>query len=112
MNKKMWKQSILSALLAGMWCAGPAAYADVIDMTAPENLGGAVIENPQSDVDNTYIYKWDSATEKITGGIVDVVKNTKKKKDYGTSCSQGFRFEKHESLGNKKSDECIGRKDT
>lgn len=80
MNKKMWKQSILSALLAGMWCAGPAAYADVIDMTAPENLGGAVIENPQSDVDNTYIYKWDSATEKITGGIVDVVKNTKKKR--------------------------------
>lgn len=76
----MWKQSILSALLAGMWCAGPATYAEVIDMTAPENLGGVVIENPQSDVDNTYIYKWDSATEKITGGIVDVVKNTKKKR--------------------------------
>ena len=75
----MWKRSILSALLAGMWCAGSAAYAEVIDMTALENLGGVVIENPQSDVDNTYIYKWDSATEKITGGIVDVVKNTEKK---------------------------------
>lgn len=49
MNKKMWKRSILSALLAGMWCAGPATYAEVIDMTAPENLGGVVIENPQSD---------------------------------------------------------------
>ena len=80
MNKKMWKRSILSALLAGMWCAGPATYAEVIDMTAPENLGGVVIENPQSDVDNTYIYKWDPATEKITGGIVDVVKNTEKKR--------------------------------
>lgn len=55
MNKKMWKRSILSALLAGMWCAGSAAYAEVIDMTALENLGGVVIENPQSDVDNTYM---------------------------------------------------------
>jgi len=64
MNKKMWKRSILSALLAGMWCAGSAAYAEVIDMTAPENLGGVVIENPQSDVDNTYIYKWDPALQK------------------------------------------------
>ena len=54
MNKKMWKRSILSALLAGMWCAGSVAYAEVIDMTAPENLGGVVIDNLTSTVKNTY----------------------------------------------------------
>ena len=68
------------ALRGGNVVCRSATYAEVIDMTAPENLGGVVIENPQSDVDNTYIYKWDPATEKITGGIVDVVKNTEKKR--------------------------------
>lgn len=70
MNKKMWKRSILSALLAGMWCAGSAAYAEVIDMTAPENLGGVVIDNLTSTVKNTYLYKWDSATGKVIGGTI------------------------------------------
>lgn len=70
MNKKMWKRSILSALLAGMWCAGSVAYAEVIDMTAPENLGGVVIDNLTSTVKNTYLYKWDSATGKVIGGTI------------------------------------------
>lgn len=66
----MWKRSILSALLAGMWCAGSVAYAEVIDMTAPENLGGVVIDNLTSTVKNTYLYKWDSATGKVIGGTI------------------------------------------
>ena len=75
LQSKWLRSSVAAALMAGSWWLATPAQAAIVDMTDSSNLGGVTIENPVSDVDNIYVYKWDSANKILTGGDIDVVDN-------------------------------------
>ncbi len=75
LRKKMLTKIILATVMAGCVGYSGLAQAEIIDMTAAENLAGVTITNPTEEVNNTYIYKWDEAQQSLTGGNILVTSN-------------------------------------
>lgn len=75
LRTKFLSRLVLSTIMASCFSYAGLAHAEVIDMSSSANMGGVTIVDPQEELNNNYIYKWDKDKGTIVGGNISIVSN-------------------------------------
>lgn len=75
LRTKFLSRLVLSTIMASCFSYTGLAHAEVIDMSSSANMGGVTIVDPQEELNNNYIYKWNKDKGTIVGGNIYIVSN-------------------------------------